>query len=155
MSEALQTKCKTCFRGPRMILHAHWKKPFPKYRFGFLLPSETPFPNIHLTLVNKCDSQWLNEASLQSNCAVNPIIYYWMSQRWYIWLFCLNLRSNYCRFREYFNKLLLHLLICALPCKKTKPLRSFFGIWIHFVFKFIFCKNSYFHHDGNISRKIK
>ena len=24
------TKCKTCFGGPRMILHAHWKNTFPK-----------------------------------------------------------------------------------------------------------------------------
>ena len=26
----LQTKCKTCFGGPRMILHANWKNTFPK-----------------------------------------------------------------------------------------------------------------------------
>ena len=39
---ALQTKCKTCFGGPRMILQAHWKNTFPKKGFGFLLPSETP-----------------------------------------------------------------------------------------------------------------
>ena len=32
------------FGGPRMILHAYWKNTFPKWRFGFLLPSETPPP---------------------------------------------------------------------------------------------------------------
>ena len=32
---ALQTKCKTCFGGPRMILQAHWKNTFPKKGFGF------------------------------------------------------------------------------------------------------------------------
>ena len=26
VTETLQTKCKTCFRGPRMVLHAHLKK---------------------------------------------------------------------------------------------------------------------------------
>ena len=32
---ALQTKCKTCFGGPRMILQAHWKNTFSKKQFGF------------------------------------------------------------------------------------------------------------------------
>ena len=44
-----QTKCTTCFGGPSMILHAHWKL-FSKIEFCFwntfvfLLPSETPTP---------------------------------------------------------------------------------------------------------------
>ena len=30
MASGDRTKCKTCFGGPRMILHAHWKKNFSK-----------------------------------------------------------------------------------------------------------------------------
>ena len=36
----LQTKCKTCFGGPRMILHAHWKILFQNRG----LAKDTPFP---------------------------------------------------------------------------------------------------------------
>ena len=32
--------------------------------------------------------------------------------------------SNYCRFREYFNKLLVHLFICVPPCRTQKQIRS-------------------------------
>ena len=38
MSGTLQTKCKTCFGGPRMILQAYWINTFPKKQYGFLLP---------------------------------------------------------------------------------------------------------------------
>ena len=35
MIKAHKTKCKTCFGGPRMILHAHWKKYFSKKAVWF------------------------------------------------------------------------------------------------------------------------
>ena len=45
MTKELQTKCKTCFGGPRMILHALWKNTFfllQKSSVVFSLPSLTP-----------------------------------------------------------------------------------------------------------------
>ena len=44
LTNALQTKCKTCFVGPRMVLHAHLKNTFSKFGLGFYVPSETPPP---------------------------------------------------------------------------------------------------------------
>ena len=43
MTKVLQTKCKTCFGGPRMILHAHWRKnTFPKKEYGFFTTLADP-----------------------------------------------------------------------------------------------------------------
>ena len=39
---ALQTKWKTCFGGPRMILQAHWKNTFPKRGLVFYYPRWPP-----------------------------------------------------------------------------------------------------------------
>ena len=43
---ALQTKCKTCFGGPRMILQAHLKNTFPKKGFGFFIILGDPPPGL-------------------------------------------------------------------------------------------------------------
>ena len=44
MSGTLQTKCKTCFGCPRMILQAHWKNTFSKKQFGFFITLGDPPP---------------------------------------------------------------------------------------------------------------
>ena len=45
MTKALQTKCKTCFGGPRMILHALWKNTFFKKAVWFFhYPRWPPAP---------------------------------------------------------------------------------------------------------------
>jgi len=44
MPKTLQTKCKTCFGGPRMILHALWKNTFSKKQYGFFTTLADPPP---------------------------------------------------------------------------------------------------------------
>ena len=42
MAVDIQTKCKTCFGGPRMILHAHWKNTLPKKQYVFFITLDDP-----------------------------------------------------------------------------------------------------------------
>ena len=43
----LQTKCKTCFRGPRMVLHVHFKKYIITLGVWFLMyPRRPPRPPV-------------------------------------------------------------------------------------------------------------
>ena len=46
VTQALQTKCKTCFRGPRMVFHAHFKKYFITLGVWFLMYPRRPPPPV-------------------------------------------------------------------------------------------------------------
>ena len=47
VTKTLQTKCKTCFRGPRMVLHAHFKKYIITLEVWFLkYPRRPPRPPV-------------------------------------------------------------------------------------------------------------
>ena len=46
MTNGLQTKCKTCFGGPRMILHALWKNTFFKKAVWFFYYLRRPPPGL-------------------------------------------------------------------------------------------------------------
>ena len=75
MTKALQTKCKTCFGGPRLILHAHKKNPFANLRFGFLFTLRDlppPHSNRHSVAPifgqNHANARLYMDISLKNRC---------------------------------------------------------------------------------------